>query len=40
MTTPSILDSKCLWSRMVISRLVAIIINAGMWNIIAIMVWC
>lgn len=37
MVTPSILDSRYSWTRMVITLFVAIIINAGMWEIIAIM---
>ena len=37
MVTSSILDSRYSWTRMVITLFVAIIINAGMWEIIAIM---
>ena len=37
MVTPSILDSRYSWTRMVITLFVAIIINAGMWEIITIM---
>ena len=37
MGPPSILDSRYSWTRMVITLFVAIIINAGMWEIIAIM---
>lgn len=37
MENPSVLDSRYSWTRMIITLVVAIIINAGMWEIIAIM---
>ncbi|MFT5785807.1 MAG: MFS family permease [Ascidiaceihabitans sp.] len=37
MGKPSVLDSRYSWTRMIITLVVAIIINAGMWEIIAIM---
>lgn len=37
MTIASVLDSKYSWIRLVITLVVAIVINAGMWEIIAIM---
>jgi MFS family permease len=37
MENPSVLDSRYSWTRLIITLVVAIIINAGMWEIIAIM---